>query len=119
MQWLYSMFPKGLPGLALLISRVALGLMLISSASGLTPRPDASVVTCAVWVTATSLWIGLATPIACIACISIEVHRQIFETSPEFVVGLCIALQSVALGLLGPGAYSLDGRLFGRRRVII
>jgi hypothetical protein len=26
---------------------------------------------------------------------------------------------TAALGLLGPGAYSLDARMFGRRRVIL
>jgi hypothetical protein len=28
-------------------------------------------------------------------------------------------IAATALGLLGPGAYSLDGRLFGRREIVI
>jgi uncharacterized membrane protein YphA (DoxX/SURF4 family) len=31
----------------------------------------------------------------------------------------CLAVISVALVLLGPGAVSLDARLFGRREIII
>ena len=64
------------------------------------------------------LCLGLLTPIvSIIACAS--------ELTALFVTGLTdvrfIALSSlnaVSIALLGPGAYSLDARLFGRREIV-
>jgi hypothetical protein len=39
-----------------------------------------------------------------------------FEDQPAFPIIISI-LNSAALGMLGPGAYSLDARIFGRRIV--
>jgi len=36
-----------------------------------------------------------------------------------WLLGSAIVITAVALALLGPGAYSLDGRLFGRREIVI
>jgi len=35
------------------------------------------------------------------------------------VVALGVVVTAVAIALLGPGAFSLDGRLFGRREIVI
>ncbi len=35
------------------------------------------------------------------------------------LVAVGIIIASVAIALLGPGAFSLDGRLFGRREIVI
>jgi uncharacterized membrane protein YphA (DoxX/SURF4 family) len=39
-----------------------------------------------------------------------------FDSRQGFIFGLAILL---ALAILGPGAYSIDARLFGRREIII
>jgi len=38
---------------------------------------------------------------------------------PSTLAAFTLAAISAALILLGPGAFSLDGRLFGRREIII
>jgi len=35
------------------------------------------------------------------------------------LVGVGMIVAAVAIALLGPGAFSLDGRLFGRREIVI
>jgi uncharacterized membrane protein YphA (DoxX/SURF4 family) len=37
----------------------------------------------------------------------------------DYVVALLVIVDAVALAVLGPGAYSVDARLFGRREIII
>lgn len=41
------------------------------------------------------------------------------ETSTEKILALGIVVAAASLALLGPGAFSLDGRLFGRREIVI
>jgi hypothetical protein len=73
-----------------------------------------------------SLLIGYLTPFgSVIACIVIiccglpccrTVYRQFFDTNLETALAACIA---GALVCLGPGAFSVDARLFGRREIDI
>jgi uncharacterized membrane protein YphA (DoxX/SURF4 family) len=73
-----------------------------------------------------SLLVGLLTPFACIviglcgACGAISAFQA---TAPHaFASGSSLLLEVVtaaALFLTGPGAFSLDARLFGRREIII
>lgn len=73
-----------------------------------------------------SLLVGLLTPFACIAiglcgaCVALSAFQS---ASPrEFAAGSSLLLEVVtaaALVLTGPGAFSLDARLFGRREIII
>jgi uncharacterized membrane protein YphA (DoxX/SURF4 family) len=41
------------------------------------------------------------------------------STSASSMAHLNLAIICIALALLGPGAFSLDARLFGRREIII
>lgn len=73
-----------------------------------------------------SLLIGYLTPfgslIACIVIVCSElpccrtVNRQLIHTNLETALAACIAS---ALVCLGPGAFSVDARLFGRREIDI
>jgi uncharacterized membrane protein YphA (DoxX/SURF4 family) len=73
-----------------------------------------------------ALVLGLLTPLTGAAAASIHLYTA---TSHLLAVGpggswqafLCVDLGviSIALVLLGPGAFSLDARLFGRREIII
>ncbi len=72
------------------------------------------------------LVVGLLTPIAgsiATLCYLINGFEIFISTGPGRYANCFIALQlsamSLILVLLGPGAYSLDARLFGRREIII
>lgn len=63
--------------------------------------------------------LGVFTPIAAILCISIEVTDAIGLRGESALHALPAVLITGALGLLGPGAFSLDAKWFGRRLVVL
>ena len=113
------MFPAGAPGIALLMLRVSLAAAILDRCSDYM-KPLGPILVClALAVLGLLLSLGLLTPIVSpIACV--------FELAALFAGGhtdgrfliLC-SLNAVVIGLLGPGAYSLDARLFGRRVTIL
>lgn len=70
-------------------------------------------------VVSVALFVGFLTPVA--AVLSVVFHALISFTlgaSGAGLVSLTI-LDSLALALLGPGAYSVDSYRFGRRMVVL
>jgi hypothetical protein len=69
----------------------------------------------AVCISAIGLCCGALTPLSCLIAAAIELR---FFVGLSYVATLhqCfLVLMTVALGILGPGAFSFDARLFGRR----
>ena len=65
---------------------------------------------------------GLITPVACIILIICYVGRGLEHSLPCQPTGAALTqmiIGTVSIALLGPGAFSLDARLFGRREIII
>jgi hypothetical protein len=116
MQRLFSAFPNSLPGAGLLLLRLCDGLLLLVHSailSGFTMSLEGLAQLAAAGAGSLIL-VGLATPFAaaiggvsalCIAA-SIESH-------------IMLATIGASLALLGPGAWSIDARLYGRRRIDI
>jgi len=118
MQRLFSMFPAGAAGWGLLLLRVcAAGMFLRNSTADAT----ASIPTweiAGIVILAGAFCLGVFTPVS--SCVSAVVQVfmvvRIHEPDPfqfAFSFGL-----TAALFLLGPGAFSLDSRLFGRRLIV-
>jgi putative oxidoreductase len=63
------------------------------------------------------LWIGLWTPIAAIAAAALQIGIVVLGQELSAASGVNAAL-ALALAMLGPGSWSLDARLFGRKRII-
>ncbi len=131
MQRLYSTFPGRWQGIALLLLRAAVGVTLILQGCTYLPRvEEMSVGALAACVLAIAsggaLVVGFLTPVACafaaLAGFSIAVLFPSTMTS-NFLssnpLGLDLLIMIVASVLLGPGAFSLDARLFGRRKIVI
>ena len=83
----------------------------------------ASQLTVANWVlvallvaSAACLVLGLVTPVAAVL-IGVTSLVVGFSTAGDSV--LDIAVLSVVIALLGPGAFSIDARMFGRREILI
>jgi uncharacterized membrane protein YphA (DoxX/SURF4 family) len=129
LQRTFSGFPTGYPGLALLLLRLVVGgaassqtWLLITANHGVVNT--SVVVALLAFVTALALIIGFMTPIASVLLstggLLLTVDWSISEHLPLFASGLAriefIAI-SAALISLGPGALSLDARLYGRREI--
>ena len=117
MQRLFSMFPPGLPGFALLLLRgsVALAVLL----EGYAHRQGLSgVVLGALISLSAALCAGFLTPIAAALALAIQVAWASVGNGGMEAHGVAI-LDALALALLGPGAYSVDSYRFGRRVVVL
>jgi putative oxidoreductase len=119
MQRLFSTFPNSWPGLGLLILRLTVGFSLVVSAHAIGGDASTShlLERWLVYADVTLLWIGLWTPLAAIAESAMQITIMDLAQQLDPLVLLAAAL-GLALAMLGPGAWSLDARLFGRKRIV-
>jgi hypothetical protein len=117
-QRLFSMFPRGRPGFALLLLRISVAAtLLLSLAGGPMPSSSPLLFVGALFVSI-ALLIGIFTPVvSSIVCVYRIVELLIGLRFDWLVVSL--VLDSIPLALLGPGAYSLDARLYGLRVMVV
>ena len=113
------MFPAGAAGFGLLILRLCAAGMLVRNAVLISAPELPFSEAAALFVLVALLCIGAFTPAACIASGLAQItllicaaHGNPFEVVSA--VGVTLALL-----LLGPGAFSVDGRMFGRRRILL
>ncbi|HEU4843936.1 MAG TPA: hypothetical protein VFT05_06705 [Burkholderiaceae bacterium] len=110
----HSSFPAGGAGAGLLLLRVAVAAHLLLAA----PSGDTTLAWWWLMVLALAvalLGLGLLTPLAAGACAAAQLSWLGGADDAPALIGILCAL---ALLLLGPGAYGLDARLFGRRRLL-
>ena len=128
---LFSAFPAGLPGAGLLLLRVVVGaelgghgILCLLSLDGMTVVVLVS--TALLLLSGVGLLIGFLTPIfsllAGLECLGIACSWFPFQLIGSFESRLALApliAISAAIALLGPGAFSLDARLFGWKEIVI
>jgi hypothetical protein len=118
MQRLFSMFPRGGPGIALLLLRISVAATLLLSLAGRPDLPLFHLLFASAWLVSIALAIGIFTPVvSSIVCVYAIADLLIGLRFDWLAVSL--VLNSIALALLGPGAYSLDARLFGLKVVVM
>jgi len=121
-QRLFSMFPQGGPGLALLLLRISVAAIFVSNAAihvGARSIVLPGAVESLSFLIAVCLILGFLTPIlATIACAAAALS-SLFGPHSHALIASAMALDAAALALLGPGAYSLDARLYGRRATVV
>lgn len=64
------------------------------------------------------LLLGFVTPIAAVL-IGLLSLGLAFWTAPDPFQDLDIVVLAIVIALLGPGAFSIDARMFGRREILI
>jgi putative oxidoreductase len=120
-QRLFSTFPNGWPGRGLLVLRLAVGGMLLANGvAWVASSPHHNAIAPAILGIAAGLLmlIGFCTPVGSVlAVISESWTLLISGIMPETAI-LLLSI-SVAVALLGPGAWSIDALLFGRQRLKI
>jgi hypothetical protein len=113
------MFPTGAPGLALLVLRlVTIAWVHLDAAARLALSPHLAALI-PLEVLSLALLAGVFTPyVACLAGVVKVIDLSVSGAVPGFLGGIALA-HLVILLLLGPGAYSVDARLFGRRVTVL
>ena len=120
MRRLFSTFANGAPGVGLLLLRAAAAAALIVPAVRMAQGAASDVGVVGSVLSALAgllLGVGLWTPVAgAIGALLALLH---VASSAGSAVGLMLAAVNAGLALLGPGAWSIDARLFGWKRIEI
>ena len=125
MQRLFSSFADGWPGSGLLLLRLLAGAALIYFGIVSLPEapPLATVVLQIIGIGAgILLLVGLWTPVAGSLAAVVKVwiaFSRYFSHSGDPWIFIVQAVLSAVLAMVGPGAWSIDARLYGRTRIDI
>ena len=116
MQRLFSMFADGWPGAGLLIQRLLVGSALIVFVS-VSPSPPFIPTQVIAALAGLMLIAGLWTPVAGVtaACAGIWVA---FSAPSHGAIPAALAVLGLTLALIGPGEWSVDARLYGRKHIV-
>jgi putative oxidoreductase len=112
---LMYIYPSGLTGAGLLLLRIGVAGSAVALVNAAQPRFG--------WVLV--VWLVIAAPIAAgiqtraLAAISAVALPLMFARSVSLDPLTVHVVFAAALALVGPGAYSIDSALFGRRRIIL
>jgi putative oxidoreductase len=119
-QRLYSTFATGLPGVGLLLMRLVAGIVLVArGVQGLHGvLTFASSLQLARILLGQLAITGLWTPLVGVLVAVLEVGVLVRDLGTPWL-NVLLATLGVCLALLGPGAWSVDARLFGWRRINI
>ena len=120
MRRLFSTFPNGLQGWGLLLLRLTLAGGLFADAATRLHGPDFSLILLEVAeaVTGALLLLGLGTRIVAILVCVLQLG-MLPANHGTIEMHLVLGAVGLALALMGPGVWSIDAHLFGRRRVEI
>lgn len=111
------MFPSGMAGIALLFLRLSVTATMLLDGTTVGSQPPSAWILAVIIVTAIFLLIGLLTPYNSVLCCLLELRLLASASAgDEFHIVMSV-LNGIILAILGPGAISLDSRIFGRRLV--
>jgi uncharacterized membrane protein YphA (DoxX/SURF4 family) len=115
-----SRYPDGIAGIALVLLRLAcawIAFLVIARLPFSQLAPKASIVVSAAFALALAL--GFGTRIVAFGCAAAAIAAAFMVGSDSAMTMIARACGCAALGLLGPGAYSIDAKVFGRRVIRI
>ena len=117
-QRLYSTFARGWPGVGLILLRLTAAITAFHL-SGSAPASNRTLSTIVIERAAALLLCGgLWTPIAAGVLAVLAIWTAVSRNDDPWVL-ILLASVGIALAMLGPGAWSIDALLFGRRRLTL
>lgn len=111
-------FPRGLPGIALLVLRVSMAAMLIRFGQNLRLISPFGLATAAIAVAVLLLFAGFLTRMVASFCGVAVVAGPLFSAHGHLENAVLVGAVSFCVAALGPGSYSIDSLWFGPSKVI-
>jgi len=118
-QRLFSGFPEGWPGISILFLRLGIGISLVyDGIAGLSTTPQFIPFMRELLVVGAGMLLlaGLWTPVSGTLAAILQLWIA-FSGADHLRTVLLLAALGAALAMLGPGAWSVDAHLFGRKRI--
>jgi putative oxidoreductase len=119
LQRLFWTFAGGWPGIGLLIQRMTTGaLLLYCAATVVSKTPQSAEIVPAIIGAAAGmlLLLGLWTPLAGTLIAIVEIWN-VFSHATSPLISATLAILGATLAMIGPGSWSVDARLYGRKRI--
>jgi putative oxidoreductase len=121
LQRLFSTFPDGWPGTGLVFLRTVAAILSVQHGiAGLltAPQPGVVILQLVAAAAAALVLVGFWTPVAG-ALLAVAELCLAFSHTGDPSIHILLGALGAALAMLGPGALSVDARLFGRKRIEI
>jgi hypothetical protein len=112
------MFPAGVAGVALLILRLCVAGTLLVPAHLFGGLASPMISRLLMATLALALCLGAFTPVSCVLVLLMQFCTLTRLTGFDAADTVIHASMTVSLLMLGPGEYSVDAWLFGRRRIL-
>ena len=121
LQRLFSSFASGWPGVGLLLQRLVMAILLVRCGiiqlEG-TPLSSSMIPQLVGALAGILLLVGFWTPVVGASIALIELWLAITHVSDRWV-SISLLTLGATIAMIGPGAWSLDARLFGRKHIDI
>jgi putative oxidoreductase len=116
-QRLFSTFAEGWPGIGLLLQRFLVGAILLRGRGLELESPHFTQVAPRL-IGSLLLIIGLGTPYIGLLVAATQLWL-VFAGSPDPWSSIILSCLALSLAMIGPGAWSMDARFFGRKHIEI